>query len=205
MDNLEYLNHIAKSNRPTKSAKSGVTNSLIVKILVGGLLLFALIFIIGGMLGGSTKSSDLVKQLYTRTTNLESTLGTYNPSLKSSKLRAIGLSLVGTLANASSQISSYITTTDDSKNALVPKEEIMNQETENNNALNLALENAKLNGILDRTYATQIQLQVSLLLSLISQLSSRSDDEALINILNNYASSLTIIEQSFQNFSDPSA
>ena len=203
MDNLEYLNHIAQSNRPTKRT-SGASNSLILKVILGGLVLFILILSFGSMLGNkSTKSSDLVKQLYVRTTNLDSTLTSYNKSLKSSKLRAIGISLSGILASASSQLSAYISSTDSSKNALQPNEQITAEEAENINALNLSLENAKLNGILDRTYTTQVHLQVSLLLSMISQLSSRNDDEALSAILGNYISNLAVIEQSFQEYSNP--
>ena len=204
MDNLEYLNHIAQSNRPVKRT-SGAPISLIIKILLGGLVLFVLILSFGSMLGGkSTKSSDLVKQLYVRTTNLDSTINSYNKSLKSSKLRAIGISLSGILTSASSQLSAYISSTDSSKNALQPNEQITAEEAENINALNLSLENAKLNGILDRTYVTQIHLQVSLLLSMVSQLSSRNDNETLNAILESYISNLAVIEQSFQDYSSPS-
>ncbi len=203
MDNLEYLNHIAQSNRPVKRT-SGAPISLIIKILLGGLVLFVLILSFGSMLGGkSTKSSDLVKQLYVRTTNLDSTINSYNKSLKSSKLRAIGISLSGILTSASSQLSAYISSTDSSKNALQPNEQITAEEAENINALNLSLENAKLNGILDRTYVTQIHLQVSLLLSMVSQLSSRNDNETLNAILESYISNLAVIEQSFQDYSSP--
>lgn len=204
MDNLEYLNHIAQSNRPTKAARAGATSSLIIKILLGGIALFVVILILGLILGGNSKTSDLTKQLYVRTTNLNSTITTYNPNLKSSKLRAIGISLSGTLTNASSQLSNYITSTDSGKNALVPNSEITAQEAETMNNLNLALESAKLNGILDRTYVTQIHLQVSLLLSMISQLSARTDDETLMSILGSYISSLAVIDQSFQDYSNPS-
>ena len=203
MDNLEYLNHIAQSNRPVKRT-SGAPISLIIKILLGGLVLFVLILSFGSMLGGkSTKSSDLVKQLYVRTTNLDSTINSYNKSLKSSKLRSIGISLSGILTSASSQLSAYISSTDSSKNALQPNEQITAEEAENINALNLSLENAKLNGILDRTYVTQIHLQVSLLLSMVSQLSSRNDNETLNAILESYISNLAVIEQSFQDYSSP--
>lgn len=203
MDNLEYLNHIAQSNRPVKRTSSAPI-SLIIKILLGGLVLFVLILSFGSMLGGkSTKSSDLVKQLYVRTTNLDSTINSYNKSLKSSKLRAIGISLSGILTSASSQLSAYISSTDSSKNALQPNEQITAEEVENINALNLSLENAKLNGILDRTYVTQIHLQVSLLLSMVSQLSSRNDNETLNAILESYISNLAVIEQSFQDYSSP--
>ena len=205
MDNLEYLNHIAQSNRPTRAARASASTSLIIKILLAGLVLFFILLAIGSTLGNRTaKVSDLTKQLYVRTENLNSTLTTYNPHLKSSQLRAIGLSLSGTLTAASSQLSTYLNSVSSSKNALVPNAEIAASEADVANALDQALENAKLNGILDRTYATQIQLQVSLILSMISQLSARADDEELSTILVNYLSSLIVVEESLENYSNPS-
>lgn len=205
MDNLEYLNHIAQSNRPVKARGAGASTSLIVKILLGGLVLFALILALGALMGkGSTKVGDLTKQVYVRTTNLDATITTYNKSLKSSQLRAIGISLSGTLANAAGQLSTYLSSKDSGKNALVPNEEITAAEAENSNTLNLALENAKLNGILDRTYATQMNLQVSLLMSLVVQLAARNQDQELAEILASYLNSLSTIEESLQNYSNPS-
>lgn len=209
MDKLEYLNQISQSNR-TKSPSSSKNSqkslpTLLLKILIGAVVVtIILIGIVAIANNGKTKSSDLQKQLYTRIINLNKTLGTYNSSLKSSRLRSIGVSLSGTLTNASNQLSNYITLNSSGKDPLVPSTKVSETETTLSDNLNTTLNNAKLNGILDRIYANQIKLQVSLLISLDTSLIARTKDPALLNILNQLWSSLSVIEQSFNDYSSPS-
>lgn len=206
MNNLEYLNQISQSSRskPVLKKPRKISPSLILKIVVGSLVSLFIIIAIATIANNSTnKSSELSKQLYLRMTNLHSTLSTYNKSLKSSKLRAIGISLSGTLLNSSNQLSTYITANETKKNPLVPNTETVASETASTDRLNNILNSAKLNGILDRIYLNQIQLQVSLLTSLDTQTIARTKDPALLQILNQLHSNLTTIEQSFQEYSDP--
>ncbi len=94
MDSLEYLNQISKSNRPVKKSSGDVSKTTIIKIAAGGIVLFVLIIAFGSLLGNlSSKVGNTTKQLYSRTDQVNSTLRTYNKSLKSSRLRAIGSSL----------------------------------------------------------------------------------------------------------------
>lgn len=208
MDNLEYLQQISKSNRPVAPAQptSKSNLSLIIKIAIGGIISFVAILILGIALGNmGAKSSDLAKQIYIRSNNLNSTITTYNRSLKSSRLRSISSSLSGTLVNTSNQLSNYLTSTsDDSKTALVPSEAITTSETELIDNLNTTLNNAKLNGILDRIYEHQIASQVSLLLALESQLLGRSPDEPLLSIIQQSYASLSTIQTSLEEYDDPS-
>lgn len=208
MDNLEYLQQISKSNRPVAPAQptSKSNLSLIIKITIGGIISFVAILILGIALGNmGAKSSDLAKQIYIRSNNLNSTITTYNRSLKSSRLRSISSSLSGTLVNTSNQLSNYLTSTsDDSKTALVPSEAITTSETELIDNLNTTLNNAKLNGILDRIYEHQIASQVSLLLALESQLLGRSPDEPLLSIIQQSYASLSTIQTSLEEYDDPS-
>lgn len=208
MDNLEYLQQISKSNRPVAPAQptSKSNLSLIIKIAIGGIISFVAILILGIALGNmGAKSSDLAKQIYIRSNNLNSTITTYNRPLKSSRLRSISSSLSGTLVNTSNQLSNYLTSTsDDSKTALVPSEAITTSETELIDNLNTTLNNAKLNGILDRIYEHQIASQVSLLLTLESQLLGRSPDEPLLSIIQQSYASLSTIQTSLEEYDDPS-
>lgn len=204
MNNLEYLNQISQETRPT-SAKKSNSLSLIIKIAVGGIAAFLFIMCVGLVLNaGKSSPTDLTKQLYVRTANLNTTLTTYNKSLKSSQLRAIGTSLNGVLTGASASLSNYLLPEDGEKGDLNPPEKLLATETTTDEELNTSLNNAKLNGILDRVYANQIQLQVSLLISFIAQLEPRTKDEALLDIITQYQSNLYVIEQSLENYSNPS-
>lgn len=204
MNNLEYLNQISQETRPT-AAKKSASMSLIIKIAVGGLLAFLFIMCLGMALGsGKTTPTDLTKQLYVRTANLNTSLTTYNKSLKSSQLRAIGTSLNGVLTSASASLTNYLSSEGDKDADLNPPEKLLAVETETIESLGTALNNAKLNGILDRVYANQIQLQVSLLITFISQLEQRTKDTDLLDIISQYQSNLTVIEQSLKDYSNPS-
>lgn len=206
MDNLTYLNQISQTNRPVKTTKKGgVTNRLIAKIAIVGVVLFFIIMAFGAMIGNlNHKPSELTKQLYVRTTNLGKTVTDYNSALKSSRLRAIGVSLSTILTNSANQLSAYLST-DDSKNALVPSESTLETENSVIEELNTSLNNAKLNGILDRVYDNQIGLQVSLLLSQISGLEARTKDPKLLEILSSYRSSLETIHQNIEAYSNLSS
>lgn len=204
MNNLEYLNQISQETRPTSTKKSNPL-SLVIKIAIGGIVAFLFIMCVGIVLNaGKSSPTDLAKQLYVRTANLNTTLTTYNKSLKSSQLRAIGTSLNGVLTGASASLSNYLLPEGGEKGDLNPPEKLLVVETATDEELNTSLNNAKLNGILDRVYANQIQLQVSLLIAFISQLEPRTKDEALLEIIAQYQSNLYVIEQSLENYSSPS-
>ncbi len=203
MDNLEYLNQISQSNRPVKRSlkSSDRKTNLIIKFSIAGVVLFFLMMAFGAMVGNlNTKSDDLAKQIYTRTVNLNSSLNTYNRDLKSSRLRAIGVSLSAILTNASNQLSNYLTANSKDKNIALD-EKTTASEAAIIEELNTSLTNAKLNGVLDRYYDNQIGLQVSLLLSQTSELLARTKDAELITIVTNLHTSLETIHQNLVNYS----
>lgn len=203
MDNLEYLNQISQSNRPVKRSlkSSDRKTNLILKFSIAGVVLFFLMMAFGAMVGNlNTKSDDLAKQIYTRTVNLNSSLNTYNRDLKSSRLRAIGVSLSAILTNASNQLSNYLTANSKDKNITLDEKTTASEATIIEE-LNTSLTNAKLNGVLDRYYDNQIGLQVSLLLSQTSELLARTKDAELITIVTNLHTSLETIHQNLVNYS----
>ncbi len=208
MDNFAYLNQISKSARaksvPAPKSKNPLAKFSIGKIALIGVVCFFLLMALGGLLGSiNGKPKELSKQLYVRTTNLSTTLTTYNPSVKSSRLRSISVSLIAILNHTSSQLSSYISGDEKHKEEdLLPKTKVLDSETAMSEELNLSLNRAKLNGILDRTYENQLTLQVSLLLSLTSQLLARTKDETLISILTPFYSSLETIHNNLESYTN---
>lgn len=204
MDSLEYLNQISKSNRPVKKPRGEASKTTIIKIAAGGIVLFVLIIAFGSLLGNlSSKVGNTTKQLYFRTDQVNSTLRTYNKSLKSSRLRAIGSSLQTVLTGTSNQLKEYYS----NKNVKSEDLKLTGKTSEKEEALisqlNLSLKHGKLNGILDRTYNNQINLQVSLLLSLTSEIISRTKDQKLLAIVEPLHSSLTTIHESLETYSNP--
>lgn len=205
MDNFEYLQKISQSNRPAQkpSRLSHINGSLILKILLGGILAGAILIAVGIVINaGPAHATDVAQQLYMRMGNVNQIISTYNKSLKSSQLRSIDYSLSGTISGTMPQLSSYITTTNSkSKSPLTPPANIVNEEAAMNASVNAGLANAKLNGTLDRIYAAQIHMQVSLLMTLTSELLERDQDQALNNILGPFFSNLVVIEDTLNNLS----
>ncbi len=205
MNSLEYLNHISQSNRPTKPVKqSKITGGLILRILVIGVVITAILMGVGILMNtGSNRATNLTKQLYVRMVNTNKTISTYNKKLKSSQLRAISYSLSSTLTGATSQLSAYLTKTyPNDATPLSPDSETATTEASMSAGINSSLEKARLNGLLDRDYATKIHLQVSLIMSMITELMARDTNPELREILTTIYSNLNTIEQSFQTYAD---
>lgn len=202
MNNLEYLNEISKSNRPTSpSKKSPVNFGLIFKILLGATIITALLMALVVLVNnGATRATDLTQQLYMRMTNVNKTISTYNGSLKSSQLRSINYSLSGTITGASAQLATYLSDTSESKSPLTPPSTIVTSETKLNDNINATLDRAKLNGTLDRIYSAQIQMQVSLMMSITSEILARDKSPALAEILNSFYSNLHVISETLNNY-----
>ena len=207
MDNFAYLNEISASNRPVKNpvaAPKSLKTATIVKIVAAGAVLFFLLMAVGALVGNlKGKTDSLLKQLYLRTTNMSTIMEDYNRDLKSSDLRSLAASLAGTLTNATNQLAGVMGAEDPEDAA--PDAVTTEEETAVLNELNTSLTNARLNGILDRAYANLVGLQVSLIMSMISELEARTDDAELLKVLSTYRGNLEVLHQGFEAYDDPGA
>ena len=205
MDNFAYLKEISVANRPVQNqtGRSNLKISTVVKIAAGGMVLFFLIMAVGALMGNlGGKMDNLLKQLYVRTTNLNSVISDYNRDLKSSDLRSLGASLAGALTNATNQLTSVMVTEDGDEDEMMPDAATMEEESAVMNELSTSLTNAQLNGILDRTYANLVGLQVSLLLAMVTEAEARTDDTAILTVLTAYRENLETLHQGFEAYVD---
>lgn len=205
MDNFEYLNQISQSVRPTKKSKAGGFPIGMIIFAIAGVILFFILMIVGASLSNKSDSpNDLAIQLNLRVTNLNTTISKYNNSVKSSRLRSIGSSLASTLNNTATQLGGYFTAEGLAAEDLIAEESVTSAETTTNTELDTTLNNAKLNGMLDRIYLNQISLQVAMLISLEIETATKAN-EALQNIINQSLDSLTTIQNALSAFSDASS
>lgn len=212
MDNFEYLNQIAQSTKPQPKPsrlRSMLSGSSIMKFLACGLVIFVLLLGLSIISSNTSKKTrELREQIVTRATNLNATLQTYGPRLKSSQLRSINSSLSSALSDGLTQMENYNKSKESeqkkkkSKKKDKKEQKAAEEEEQIKNELDTSLQNARLNGLLDRVYANQINLQVSRLTSIISQLNTRTHDEALKSILEQFYSNLNVIHANFENFVD---
>lgn len=202
MDRQEYLNQISMKNQPIKKTRSGIFASKFFWIGVIGVVAFILIMIIGGILSG-TRSNDKERlfALILHVDNVSGVIDEYQPNVKSSDLRSYSASLNGLLYNTSKDLTSYATEKYNFKAKDVNKK-IIEEENLAKDDLSKELFNAKITGVLDRTYAHKMAYEISLITSREAQLLKSANNETLKSALTTSYNSLSVLYDEFNNFSE---
>ena len=200
MNNIDYLNKISSENQHEKSSDSLFSSKPLKFGLIAVAVLALFILIFGALSNSTGKEKSVFERLNLRLTNVNSSITTYNKSVKSSALRSSGVSLASILEATSLSLTPFYEKYE--LDAKKPSEKISAGETALLDSLNLELENGKLNGILDRTYAREMTYQISLLLSLEVELYEKTKDEALKAALESSYTNLETIYPNFNDFSE---
>lgn len=202
MDRQEYLNQISAVNRPAKGSKSGIFSSKFFWIGAIGVAALLLIIIMGAALGGNKGNSpkDKLYSLLAHINGVSEAIGTYQNNVKSSILRADSASLANILSATSGRLNSYVATNYDTEKKDSIPEEIIAEEAVAKEELMNELFEAKINGILDRTYAHKMSYEISLISSSEDQILKTAKDDELIEILTTSRSSLEVLYDNFNEF-----
>lgn len=206
MDSQDYLNQIAATSKPVapKTGFAGIVSSKYFKWGIIAFVVLIAIIIFGSMLGGNKKPSvgEKCYALNLRLTSNVEMIDTYQPSVKSSKLRSISATLKGIFSNTSSQLTTYITQVlgineNDKSMANLEEEAELNKE-----ALNEDLFAAKINGVLDRTYAHKMAFEIYSIMSDQAGIVNATNDEDLKSLLDASYTSLDNLYNEFNDFSE---
>ena len=206
MDSQDYLNQIAATSKPVapKIGFAGIVSSKYFKWGIIAFVVLIAIIIFGSMLGGNKKPSvgEKCYALNLRLTSDVEMIDTYQPSVKSSKLRSISATLKGIFSNTSSQLTTYITQVlgineNDKSMANLEEEAELNKE-----ALNEDLFAAKINGVLDRTYAHKMAFEIYSIMSDQAGIVNATNDEDLKSLLDASYTSLDNLYNEFNDFSE---
>lgn len=199
MDSMEYLNKIAdatKNKKESSGLQKNFLSSKMIKFLIGALVALILIIVLGAILNsGSGKEQTLSETIILRSNNLMATIDTYNGQIKSSDLRSLGASLSTVLKSTSRDVAASISYEESG-------ESLTNEETKFITDLNTILENARLNGMLDEVYESKMNLQISLIMSMESEILSRTSDQNLKTVITNSYQNLLNLQESFANLSN---
>ena len=202
MDRQGYLNQISTQNRPVKKTKSGIFSSKFFWVGVGGIGALIVIIIIGSLLSsGRTSGKDKLFSLILHINNTTALIEEYQPNVKSSSLRSHSASLYGVLTNTSKKLTDFATEKYDFKEKDV-KKDIVEEETAAKDALGTGLFEAKINGILDRIYASKMAYEILLITNSESQTMKSMNNETLNDILDESYSSLDTLYNEFNEFSE---
>lgn len=193
MDNIAYLNYI--SNKPKQA--SSFSKKKLKLIIIASVSLIALIILISIISNISkalsARETDFSPRLAHRVENLNKLNDEYLPKLKSSELRAEGAQLTGTLKSIINDLPTYFqkTSTD--------YKPIYAEEDETLVFVKSALENGRINGDLDRTYARYFAYYTAIIISLSKYNIKQSSDSALKSYLEQ---KIPELEKKYQYFSD---
>lgn len=198
MNGLDYLDQISHKAKPTRaSGGAGGLSPKLMKIasgLIGALVLILVIGIIIVQVRGS--STEDLKRLDVKMGNLFTVVGTYNKHVKSTNLRSIGLSLTGSLTDTLRDLDAYLDEEHHFERSKVGGS-LKTEEEEHYKKLDETLLNGKLNGILDQVYIREMRLELSLILSLESQILKNVRDDKVKEILTKSQGDLTTIYEQF--------
>ena len=155
---------------PTTKKAPDFLSSSIFKILIGAAIAFIFIFILGGILSnskGNLKNNIISLKLHVD--NISSSISTYQPNVKSSELRGYSASLASVLSETSKDLTTYLEEVYEYKEKNTD-EKIIANETALSEELEATLFKAKINGLLDRTYAHEMAYEISIILARESEI-----------------------------------
>ncbi len=163
MNDLDYLNQISAKVQPSQKAGGFFDKKTkIIAIILGAVFLISIILMITMSSSPEPTAADELNNIYQRATALEETVSEYMDDIKSSSLRSSAASLSTLLANAKSSSESLLESEYETKPANSPSDSDAKLIEE----LNASLEKARLNGILDRRFASEFYYQIEFFLIL---------------------------------------
>ena len=202
MNGQDYLDQISAENRPVKKSGASFLSSKFFIIGAIGIGLLILIMILGAILGGNkTDEKSLSYALKLHIDNTAEVIQTYQPEVKSSDLRSSSASLSGVLSDTSKKLTDYLTAKYKIKDKDINKK-IVEQATLEKDGLTSELFEAKINGILDRTYAYKMAYEIKMIMTEESKIYDKTNNQDLKGILDGSYNSLDNLYSKFNDFSE---
>lgn len=210
MNNKDYLDKIASEARPLTASAPGFLGSAlhlsmkqlkIIGIAIAAIFLVLIIAMIASS-GNKNTERDYVDTAYLRTKDLSKVIDDYRTKIRSSELRSMAMSLKSVLLETNYALSSTLTNNFGAKSPDTPeKESTATDETAIIGELTASLEEARLNALLDRVFAREYTYQISLLISLETDIINRTKIDLLKSSLTSSRSNLETLHEQFDNFS----
>ncbi len=202
MDGQSYLNEISMANRPAPKSKMDFMKSKFFIVGAIGIIGLILIFIIGMVLGsGKTGVKEQSITLKVRLDNVSEIVKEYQPDIKSSELRSDSASLYSVMTNTSRELGEYLEAAYNFREKDISNK-IKNTEDAHKEGLSSELFEAKINGLLDRTYTYKMVYEVSLITTMERRIYNLANNESLKNIMDSSITSLTNIYDALNSFSE---
>lgn len=210
MNNKDYLEQIASETRPLVAKAPGffgdklnlsMKQLKIIGIAVAAVIIVLFVAMIAGS-GNKNSERDYVDTALLRTRDLSEVIDSYRTYIRSSELRSMAMSLKSVLTETNYNLTTSLTNDFGVKEPEKPnKESTTTEEAALIGELNDSLEAARLNALLDRVFAREYTYQISLLISLETDIINRTQKESLKSNLTSSRTNLETLHEQFDNFS----
>lgn len=190
---MDYLNQIAP-----KAPKSKIPLSRKQLIIVGILGLAILIVMILVIIVGGGGSSNSTVQLAARLIGTETIANDATPKLKSTNLRVLNSNLKIYLTNTNRDIAAPLA----KEGVTVSKLDKALLAKESGSDITLRLEDARLNGIYDRTYAREIAYRLATIVALMNKIEESTSNQSLRTFITNALTNLQPTQKAFTDFNE---
>ena len=188
----DYLNQIAP-----QAPKRPLFTFGIKQIIILGVALVVLVSIIAGIVNAASSGKKApLEQLSARLTATEAVAVDAQANLKSSKLRTLNSNLKLFMTNTNRDIAEPLLIAGVNTAKLDKKIVALEDTTE----LTDRLEDARLNGVYDRTYAREMAYQLGNTLTLMSQIYTSTRSESLKSFIQTAYDNLKPTQESFATF-----
>jgi predicted outer membrane protein len=189
----DYLNQIAPQGPKKSLFRFGIKQMIIIGVALI-VLVSVLALAVGAASGGKREP---LQRLSARLTATETIAVDAQTNLKSSKLRSLNSNLKLYMTNTNRDIAAPLLTAGVSA-AKIDKSIIASESTAE---LASRLEDARLNGVYDATYAREMTYQLGTLLTLMNQIYGSSSNAELKTFLKTSYDNLKPTQESFANYS----
>ena len=203
MDRQEYLDQISALNRPVKQSKlKAIMASKIFWIITIGLVAFLLMALFSSIITGSKSSGkDRVFSLILHIDDTSQVINEYQPKVKASNLRSYSATLYSVLLNTKNNLTSFAEQQYNYGKVKI-KEGIEEEQELAKEGLENELFEAKINGVLDRTYVRKMLYEISLITTEEEQILRSTNSDELKEILNTSYTALNTLYEKFNGFSE---
>lgn len=191
---IDYLDSISSAS---SGSSKKVNDKVFFGVIIVGVLIAAMVATFALMGGGSNNTSDL-ERVGVRLNALQTVVNSSSQTTVSSKLRATNTSLSLVLTSANQDANKQLVAAGLDPKKLNPK--IIAEES--TGELSTRLEDARLNGVFDRTYAREMSYQLETLLVLIRQAESKAKDDTTKDFLATTHSAVQPFQAQFSSFDD---
>ena len=201
MDNKADLDEIAVKGK-RQGVGAGILSPMLIKLIIVALFAVIALAVVGNIISGeNTKTTQLYERVYARVAALadkKGPFGAYQNYLNSSDLRAFNVSALGSLETTRSTLASAAKGVNIDVKNITPS--VKSEENGIISSFKATLDDARLQGTLDATFAQEAAYQISMLIALEQEVRAKITDANFASALDASIADLTLLQENYADW-----